>query len=611
MKILATIWQKFKSEPDVWFFYAFLLTFTLSIRKIIYFYPIKGDFNEYSAISLYLSDIFLFLTLIVWVLSILCNKYTILSMYNSTVHSLYSKKVWITCWEWLNCSTPARNKNVPRGTFLGGWNTFNNRLFIILLFLVFWAFLSIIWSDNKIVAFYRSMKLLEFLFLYIYVIHKIFRARPINCSTWNNIYVQLRNVPRGTFLPVWNILKTSGFIIVTIGLFQSFVGIWQFIAQKSIGLIWLKESIISPETLGVAKLVIGSEIYIRAYGLFPHPNMLGGFLLVSIILTILFQKMYRACPAECSTPARNINVPCGTLMGGWNNFTGLKQFHRGGTIWWILLSIQVLALILTFSKSSIIGLFIAFIYIFINRLNNVPRGTFRDNKKMFHVEHIRKYFIISLLLFGFLLFYFRIDLYSLFIQSLEERLVYLAISIKAISSHLLLGLGNGQFVMEMQIYAASSLEFWQYQPVHNVFLLILSELGIIGLFLFVWFLLELFAKVPCVPRGMLHHVKSSNVPRGTFEDNVVNVEHSLRSGTVGRISVEQLEKQNRESILQNNIHNLSSNIISTYFKAILLGFIFIMLFDHYLWDIQQGQIMLWTILGFSVSLHELNNQSGQ
>jgi len=26
-----------------------------------------------------------------------------------------------------------------------------------------------------------------------------------------------------------------------------------------------------------------------------------------------------------------------------------------------------------------------------------------------------------------------------------------------------------------------------------------------------------------------------------------------------------------------------------YFKAIFFGFIFVMLFDHYLWDIQQGQ----------------------
>ena len=39
---------------------------------------------------------------------------------------------------------------------------------------------------------------------------------------------------------------------------------------------------------------------------------------------------------------------------------------------------------------------------------------------------------------------------------------------------------------------------------------------------------------------------------------------------------------------------------SIYFKAILVSFIFIMLFDHYFWDIQQGQILLWLLFGIIV-----------
>jgi hypothetical protein len=37
-----------------------------------------------------------------------------------------------------------------------------------------------------------------------------------------------------------------------------------------------------------------------------------------------------------------------------------------------------------------------------------------------------------------------------------------------------------------------------------------------------------------------------------------------------------------------------------YFKSILLTFLFIMLFDHYFWDIQQGQIMIWMVMGIVV-----------
>ena len=101
------IFASFLERPDVWFFYGFLITFTLSIRKVLFFYPINGTFNEYTGIYLYLSDIFLCLTVISWFI-ILCNKYSILSILRSPL---------------LKCSTPVQmfhpSTNVPRGTFYG------------------------------------------------------------------------------------------------------------------------------------------------------------------------------------------------------------------------------------------------------------------------------------------------------------------------------------------------------------------------------------------------------------------------------------------------------------------------------------------------------------
>jgi hypothetical protein len=44
------------------------------------------------------------------------------------------------------------------------------------------------------------------------------------------------------------------------------------------------------------------------------------------------------------------------------------------------------------------------------------------------------------------------------------------------------------------------------------------------------------------------------------------------------------------------------------FKALLIGFFAIALFDHYLWDIQQGQIMLWLVLGFLAEAKLENNR---
>jgi hypothetical protein len=51
-------------------------------------------------------------------------------------------------------------------------------------------------------------------------------------------------------------------------------------------------------------------------------------------------------------------------------------------------------------------------------------------------------------------------------------------------------------------------------------------------------------------------------------------------------------------ILSNDYSILSTSIPLRYLKGIFLGFIFIMLFDHYFWDIQQGSLMLWMTLGF-------------
>jgi len=51
------------------------------------------------------------------------------------------------------------------------------------------------------------------------------------------------------------------------------------------------------------------------------------------------------------------------------------------------------------------------------------------------------------------------------------------------------------------------------------------------------------------------------------------------------------------SILCNDVSYLSIRTTLHYFQGILLGFVFIMLFDHYFWDIWPGQVMLWLVMG--------------
>jgi len=656
MDIFKKAWNNFKVQPDSWFFYAFILTFTLSIRKILIFYPLAGDYNEYASISLYLSDIFLFLTFLSWII-ILRNKYSILSIYKSKLSTLFTQ---------------------------------DNLLITIPGLLILWFLISITWSNNWQIGLFRSIKLFEFYLLYLYLVYKIISSQSLRnvpsqydrkcsipvarkCSTWNisratgqawnNSGVRDR---RGTFQEQRDrrgtIVRRASQLIISIGLFQAIIGIWQFIIQHSIGLFWLRESLISPDILGVAKIILNGEKYIRAYGLFPHPNVLGGFLLVSIILGLFYKQLFHACPGhqKCSTWNNSEQL-------GWNILVvGVEQFgRRGGTFEYLLpifTLLQIIALILTFSKSAILGLVLAIIYIYwklapSKLLSNVLR--LPRTLKLFHacpghqkcstwnnseqlgwnilvvgVEQfgrrggtIMTIFIIIILV-GLLGANLNLDDYLF--KSLNERTMYVKASpqYKIICSTpiirrlfhveqssttghawnnlclkdsrktmentwtMLSGIGSGQFVLEMQTYTQKTLAFWEYQPVHNVFLLIWAELGIIGLFVFFWFLWQMF-----------HPSTTENVPRGTFQeqrDRPARIATQSVAGGRGTL-LKHMAGLPAEALAKEGVEQI------VIFRGILLGLLFIMLFDHYLWDIQQGQILLWMILGF-IAGNRLNSR---
>ena len=620
MSYLRKYWNNFKSQPDIWFFYGFLATFTLSIRKVIIFYPMAGSFNEYTGIYLYLSDIFLLATLVSFLIIILCNKYNILSSSN-TVPRLPSE-MFHACP--VKCSTLAQS-NVPRGTYLTGRNILygveyilGRKTIYIGLAIIIWSFISLIWAQMYPLALFRSIKLLELFCLFL--------------------YIGFRIVPRGT------ILKRIFQIIIIIGLIQAIIAILQFILQHSIGLFWLKESLISPNIAGVAKIVVSGERIIRAYGLFPHPNVLGGFLLLSIIITFWYRHLFRVKHATTlSLDLKYDNVPRGTISDDetsvkpktnksitdvphlFSRMFHVEQFLWSGTsrLLSFALIIQILAQMLTFSKSAIIGTFIVLLAFYYNirrsalAQSNVPRGTYLTgwNNWILRGKYgtcfkNTKIIVLIILIVTMSLIILKPNLNSIFFQSLNERLIYLNVSPARIAMQriaggrgtvddmrtFIFGVGQGQFVPSMDKYANSTLENWQYQPVHNIFLLIWSELGIVGLGLFIWLLWKLFhvkqftnKNVPSQQYTKCSTLFPSNVPPQK-EANCSTRNNWLLRGRRGTYLTGWNNSNTRSA------HGTIT--VQTIFKSILIGCIFIMLFDHYFWDIQQGQIMLWMTLGF-------------
>lgn len=285
--------------------------------------------------------------------------------------------------------------------------TYGNSIIAILMVLFFATLqISVFFAQDKVLAFNLVLRFAELYLFYFFIINKI-----VKLDTLINIFIATISV-------------------------QSVFAIWQYLAQGPIGLSFLGEVNITPETYGVAKIQLIDEILIRPYGTFPHANILAGFLVVSIFLTYfrIKQKEFIAYP---------------------------------------LLLLQMGALVLTFSRGAFMALFIGFlIYISI-----------RESKISF------KYILFGLIVLAFFVVVF--DLEQTILErvlfadtaSLNERIMYFNIS-KRMMMHAPFGIGLGNFTFWMSDFTSVKLAPWLYQPVHNTYMLMANEIGVFGMGIF-------------------------------------------------------------------------------------------------------------------------------
>jgi len=221
------------------------------------------------------------------------------------------------------------------------------------------------------------------------------------------------------------VLETMRLAFPLMIIWVSVLAIGQFLFQSGVGGLWswLGERPLSLQNINVAKINLGSYgEFLRSYSTLPHPNALGGFLSVSIFVLLYL------------------------LIGSGNKI--LKIVTETG----ILLS--VISLLLTFSRSSIFSLVLGLLLLFSLRMNNMK---------------YKQILFTGLILLLISLFYF------LFINlghpaSIGDRLILTHTSLSLIKKNVLFGIGFGTFPFFSSI---------NYQPVHNVFLLMLSELGML------------------------------------------------------------------------------------------------------------------------------------
>ncbi len=242
------------------------------------------------------------------------------------------------------------------------------------------------------------------------------------------------------------------------GLLESLLALFQYFHQAPVGLSLLGELDLSrfafpnlSKQLWLFAPITDAEKLFRASGTFSHPNILGAFLFSSLFTTY---HLY-------------LNTT--------------KRFFL------ITLFPQVAALCVCFSRSAMIAFFLATLFF---------------SYKLFRQRHPKIFplliTLLSALLVSLLLFLPPlIARGGLFYPTQttqgadSERIQYMKMALEMIKEHPLLGVGFNHFQLVSTPFYETMPGHFFHSKVHNIYLLIAAETGLIGCALFLWFLFKI------------------------------------------------------------------------------------------------------------------------
>lgn len=315
-------------------------------------------------------------------------------------------------------------------------------------------------------------------------------------------------------------LHVVALAIVVSASLQAIIASLQFTLQRSLGLSFLLgESHLSVTIANVAKVVVDGDRYLRPYGTMPHPNVLAAFVALGLLSAIflLTSRIFR----ESARYRLMLFVLTAIL------------------IWGELIALSRNALLFAGTWSLLLFLFVLF--------------HVKHKIKTFHVKQswpvivnwlagvaaVGTAMIIALQKF---LFARATTGNTQSDVSATARANLLEASAQIIGQNSIFGVGIDNFVIVLHALTPN-LKAWEYQPVHNIFALLLSEVGFVGTGLFV---------------AILLYVATA------------------------------LWRSNRSTIKKAYITSMLGFLLCT-------G-----LLDHYLLTLQQGQLMLALVLGIAL-----------
>jgi O-antigen ligase len=247
------------------------------------------------------------------------------------------------------------------------------------------------------------------------------------------------------FCDVRTPLKQSAVAFISGLMIPTLFGWWQVITGTSSASTWFGLASKDAETLGIAIVETANGRMLRAYGTFPHPNVFGGFIAVALVVL------------------------------AWL----VRSVHSRRALFLSVIPVVLLSatLIVTFSRSAWLGITIGFLTLLALML------------KRHRVAPSRAFPIMILgfitLLSTFFIFYnqifSRVQIDGRVEQiSINERASQFSRFNDVFVENPALGSGPGAYTFALFRIDPNRRAF-SYQPIHNTWLLILGELGVVGL----------------------------------------------------------------------------------------------------------------------------------
>lgn len=273
-------------------------------------------------------------------------------------------------------------------------------------------FSGIFLSESPFASLYGLLKIAEFSFFGFYTMKNIRNLRLVTCALSIGIF------------------------------FESAMGVVQYFNQGSLNSIFyfFGERTFNSQTPGIANASLDGSLVLRPYATFPHPNVLAGYLVLSMTFV---------------------------LFSSWKK---LK---------YLVFTMGTIALFLTLSRASIVvWVVVLCLYLFKCRWK-LAAG-------------------VGILIAGAICFsplgtrFLNINLFD---EAIAQRVELAKAAFAMFSKNPILGVGVNNFLPNLPFYIQQAGNTLFLQPVHNIFLLVLSETGIIGFGFFMWFLFKTFNKI--------------------------------------------------------------------------------------------------------------------